>query len=240
MTNGLPEVVVLAGGLGTRLRSILEGKPKCLAPIAERPFLEYLLCFLRRQGANEVVLAVGYQSDQVMQYFGDGRRLGLRLRYSIERTLLGTAGALRLAGELLKGSRVIVVNGDSIADVPLKSVLQYHARRKALVTIALAKVSDVSRYGSVELDRTGQVVQFMEKSSGGAGWVSAGVYVLERDFIERIPPGRPISLEHDVFVGLVASSGFYGYPFVGYFIDIGTPEAYRQAQLELPGRFPIC
>ena len=240
MGDRLPEVVVLAGGLGTRLRSVLRGKPKCLAPVGGRPFLEYLLCFLRGQGVSEVILAVGYLGEQVVEYFGDGRRLGLQLRYSFEEASLGTAGALRLAGQLLQGSRVVVVNGDSIAEVPLKSMLEYHVEKGALATVALTKVRDVARYGAVKLDTAGQVVRFTEKSSGGEGWVNAGVYALERSVIDHIPHKWPVSLEHEVFGNLAGSSALYGYPFDGYFIDIGTPEAYRQAQFELPRRFPGC
>jgi len=237
MMAATQQVVILAGGLGTRLKDVVPDKPKCMAPVGGRPFLEYVLCFLRRQGLTEVILAVGYRADRVLEYFGDGSRFGVRLAYSIEPTPLGTAGALKLADRLLSGDRVIVMNGDSIADVPLMALLRYHTEKRALATIALAQVPNAARYGAVSLGPDGDIVRFQEKSNEGWGVISAGIYVLERRVIADIPSHKPVSLERDVFERL-AGSGLYGFEFDGFFIDIGTPEAYYKAQLEVPRRFP--
>lgn len=234
----LPEAVVVVGGLGTRLSGVVGDKPKCMAPIARPPFLEYLFCFVRSQGIGEVILGVGYRADQVVEHFGDGIRHGLKLSYSCERSLLGTGGALKLAASLVRGNGVLVMNGDSIADVPLKALVEYHTQKCALATIVLAEVPDVARYGAVVLGRDGQIVRFKEKSVEGKGWVNAGIYVLEREVVANIPSERQVSLERDVFERL-AGCGLYGFSFNGFFIDIGTPEPYDKAQLELPGRF-LC
>ena len=236
MEIGLPQAVVLVGGLGTRLKDVVRDRPKCMAPIAGRPFLEYLLCFLRSQGVSEVILAVGYRADQVVEHFGNGNRLGLKLSYSFEQSLLGTGGALKLAENLLRGNHVLVMNGDSIADVPLRALIEYHTRKRAVATIALVEVPEVARYGAVILEPDGQIVRFKEKSVKGKGWVNAGVYVLEREVIANSPSEGQVSLERDVFERL-AGSGLYGFPFDGFFIDIGTPEAYNKAQLDVPRRF---
>jgi NDP-sugar pyrophosphorylase family protein len=130
------------------------------------------------------------------------------------------------------------MNGDSIADVPLKALVEYHTQKRAVATIALAEVPDVARYGAVVLGPDGQIVRFKEKSVEGKGWVNAGIYVLEREVVANIPSERQVSLERDVFERLTGC-GLYGFPFNGFFIDVGTPEAYNEAQLELPGRF-LC
>jgi NDP-sugar pyrophosphorylase family protein len=202
-------------------------RPKPLAEVAGRPFLEYLLAQVRRAGIHDVVLCVGHRGELVRAAFGDGSRIGLSIRYSVEEQLLGTAGAVRLAEPSLSGARFLVMNGDSFFDIALAELFAFHAARPAVVSIALAPVPDATRFGTVETDDNGSVLGFAEKRAVGNGYVNAGLYVLERSAFELIPHGTPSSLEHDLFPRLVGS-GLYAKRFDAFFVDIGVPEAYEK------------
>ncbi|MDB5311902.1 MAG: nucleotidyl transferase domain protein [Gemmataceae bacterium] len=219
---------ILAGGLGTRLRSVVADRPKVLAPVGGRPFLTYLLDQLARTGVRETALLVGYAAGRVQSTFG-ADYAGMRLRYSVEPTPLGTGGAVRLALPLLREDIVLLMNGDSFCDVDLDAVLTFH-RGHGGASLVLAEVADASRYGRVLAGPDGRVVRFAEKGSGQeAGRINAGVYVFGRALIESIPPDRPVSLERDVLPGWVATGRVRGFPG-GRFIDIGTPESYAEAE----------
>lgn len=219
------QAFVLCGGLGTRLAGMLGEQPKPMAPIAGRPFLEYLLAYLKRHGLREVVLCLGYRAEAIAAHFGDGGALGMRIAYSREDAPLGTGGAFRQAASLLVGDHLLAMNGDSLFDMDLADLVAYHHRQHALATIALAQVPDTSRYGSVEVDPQGRIRRFLEKRAGGGpGLINSGVYVFQRQVLDRIPAGRAVSLEREVFPGLMGSP-FYGLPFAGrYFVDIGVPQ----------------
>lgn len=243
------QALILAGGLGTRLRPVFNGGPKSLAPIGGRLFLEYLLIWLRSAGIKELVLCVGYQKDQIQNWLFDGAKWGLRVRYSVEETLLGTAGAIKRAEKLISMPYCLVVNGDSFLDVNLTEMYRSHVRHRALATLALAHVRDSSRYGIVHLDRLGRVIAFQEKKPNLVGQddlplhrqpqlINGGVYLLEKRFFDVIPPLKPISLEREIFPALVGKN-LYGFVTDGYFIDIGVPADYERAQSELPTRFRV-
>jgi NDP-sugar pyrophosphorylase family protein len=228
------QAVILVGGLGTRLGSLLAGSNKPMLPVAGRPFLEYLLLYLRKNGIREIVLCVGYRGDLVHDQFGQGESLGLRLTYSTEEELRGTAGALKLAEPLLHGPEFLVLNGDSFFDIPVAALIASHREKGALASIALAQAADCSRYGAVRLAEDGKILSFTEKGQGGArsGLFNGGIYVFGRQVLDRIPPGTVVSLEKDVLPTLVGR-GLHGVPFVGYFIDIGIPETYAQVQSDV-------
>ena len=219
--------VILAGGLGTRLGAVLGDRAKPLMPVAGRPFVAYLLQRLARQGVAEAILCVGHRADLVRAALGDGLAGGPRLRYSEERELLGTGGALKLAADLIGPEPFFVLNGDSFFAADLPALRRAHDARGALATLALAKVLDVGRYGAVEMGPDGAIRRFAEKGAAGTGVINAGVYVFGRAVLDAIPPGRVVSLERDVFPGLVGR-GFYGVPGAGYFVDIGVPEDYAR------------
>lgn len=220
---------ILAGGLGTRLRAVVTDRPKALAEVHGRPFLSFLLDQLAAARIRDVVLCIGYRGEQVRAAFGDAYG-GLRLRYSQERELLGTAGALRLALPLLQSDPVLVMNGDSFCETDLRAFARWHWERGAEATLLLVRVPDAGRYGRVEVDAAGRVLRFEEKgSTGDPGWVNAGVYLLSRRLLGTIPAGRPVSLEHQVFPAWIGR-GLYGYRTAGRFLDIGTPEAYAMAE----------
>jgi NDP-sugar pyrophosphorylase family protein len=230
---------ILAGGLGTRLRSVVADRPKVLAPVAGRPFLYHLLDQIADADIPEVVLLTGHLGEQVEEELGDSYR-GMRLLCSQEPTPLGTGGALRAALGYLHSPVVLLLNGDSFIDVDLHAFHRFHVERQAPVSMTLTRVPDTSRYGQVRLDRFDRVLHFEEKAkSEGPGWINAGVYLLARGVVEAIPATRPISLERDVLADEVARERVHGYRHEGRFIDIGTPESFAQAAACLWGRdFP--
>ncbi|HEY0633416.1 MAG TPA: NDP-sugar synthase [Thermoleophilaceae bacterium] len=228
------QALVLAGGEGTRLRPLTLTLPKPVIPLAGRPFLSFMLDWLRRHGVDEVLLSCGYRSHDVERVLGDIHG-GMRLRYVVEDEPLGTAGPLRLAADAgVLDERVLVLNGDCLTDIDLTAELAQHEATGALATLALVAVEDTSSYGVVPTLEDGQVEAFLEKQPGPAptNRINAGAYVLERKVVERVPPGRAVSIEREVFPELVGN-GLYGYLSDGYWIDIGTPERYLEATYDL-------
>jgi NDP-sugar pyrophosphorylase family protein len=232
---GLP-VLVLAGGLGTRLRAVVADRPKGLAAVGDRSFLEIQISLLRDQGARHFVLCVGHRAEQVREAFGDGCALGVRIDYSVETDqLLGTAGALKLA-ERFFVPRALVVNGDTFLDADYNAIVAAHldgaAKLGILATLTVCRLADASRFGTVLLDPTERfVVGFREKdpTNGGAGWLNAGAYVIERPLLDRVPAGAACSLEREWFPGAIAAGVPVGaVPRGEPFYDIGTPEDYRR------------
>ena len=229
MITGLT-AVILAGGLGTRLRSVVSDRPKVLAAVRGRPFLTFLLDRLVEGGLRHVVLCTGYLGGQVQAEFGDSYG-DLRLVYSEEPSPLGTAGALRLALPLFESDPVLVMNGDSFCDVDLGAFFDWHVAHGAHGTLALVKAPDeAQRYGQVQTDGDGRVISFNEKTGQGDGtWINAGVYMLGVPLISEIPTDGAVSLERDVFPAW-AGRGLYGYQLQGGFLDVGTPETYAAAE----------
>ena len=228
------QALVLAGGEGTRLRPLTLTVPKPVMPLAGRPFLTFMLDWLRRHGVDDVVLSCGFMSDAVESVLGDEHD-GVRLRYVHEEEPLGTAGPVRLAlDEGALADRLLVLNGDVLTDMDLSAQLARHGETRAVATLALIAVEDTTSYGVVPTDDEGRVEAFLEKSAEPAATnrVNAGAYVLERAVIEQIPPGRPVSFEREIFPRLVGQ-GLYGYAQSGYWIDIGAPERYLEATYDL-------
>jgi NDP-sugar pyrophosphorylase family protein len=222
-------VAILAGGSGTRLRSVVSDRPKVLAEVNGRPFLKYLLDQIASADAREAVLCTGYMSEKVRETFGE--RYGrLSLAYSVEQKPLGTGGALRLALPFLRSDLVLVMNGDSFVAVDLRSYLNWFLETERAAAMVLAEAADASRYGRVSLGQNGAIEAFEEKdASPRSGWINAGVYLLKKSTLEAIPNDAPFSLEREMFPQL-AKRGLYGYPVGASFIDIGTPESYAEAE----------
>jgi D-glycero-alpha-D-manno-heptose 1-phosphate guanylyltransferase len=223
--------IILAGGLGTRLRSTVSHVPKVLADVAGRPFLEYLLLQLSRAGICDVTLCAGFMSDALADWAA--RRDaddGITIRISVEPEPLGTAGAVKHAEPMLAGDRWLLMNGDSFFDISLDRLVEAHEQRPALVTIALAHVADARRYGRVRCDPDGLVLGFDEKTDApGDGLINSGLYIIERPLLAQIPADRPASLEREV-LPLLAGRELRAVELDGYFIDIGIPEDYALAQ----------
>jgi mannose-1-phosphate guanylyltransferase len=230
------QALVLAGGEGTRLRPLTYTTPKPVMSLAGRPFLSFMLDWLRGHGVEEVILSCGFMSEAVRRVLGDIYE-GMRLRYVIEKEPLGTAGPVRLAlDEGYLAERFLVLNGDVLTDMDLGAEVEQHERTGARVTLALVAVDDVSSYGVVPTDGEGRVEAFLEKTEGPVPTdrINAGAYVVERDVIDAIDPGREVSFEREIFPTLVGE-GLYGWPGEGYWIDIGAPDRYLEATWDLLG-----
>jgi D-glycero-alpha-D-manno-heptose 1-phosphate guanylyltransferase len=220
---------VLAGGRGTRLQPAVADRPKVLAPVLGRPFVAHLLDFLAASGLRRVVLLTGYLGGQVRQVLG-GHHGRMTLAYSEEPAPRGTGGALREALPVLDSETILLLNGDSYFRTDLAALAAFHRRRRADASLALARVRDADRYGKVEVAPGGRVTAFAEKDAAGKpGWVNGGVYLIERALIERIPPGRPASLERELLPGWIRGGAVFGRRCRGPFLDIGTPESYAVA-----------
>ena len=227
------EAIVLAGGLGTRLASRLQGLPKPMAPVAGRPFLEILLTQLRRSGCTRVLLSVGHRHQVIQEHFGEAFG-GMAVDYVVESAPLGTGGAIRLALERASEPSVLVLNGDTFLDADYAGMMRFHAEEGAEVTLAVVRRDDVSRYGGVTIDGR-RIAGFAEKGRTGPGWSNAGTYVLTRSLAWPVALPEKFSIEHDFFVPEVARLRPAAYKVDGYFLDIGVPEDYDRAQTELAG-----
>ena len=220
---------IIAGGLGTRLRTVVADRPKVMAEIHGRPFLSYLLDQLLSAGFRSAILCTGYRGEQIADVFGNRYR-DLQLTYSLESHPLGTAGALRLALPQLVSNPVLVMNGDSYCHANLQIFGQWYRERGHQAAILLTQVADSRRYGSVKLADDGSVIEFGEKlAEQKSNWINAGIYLINPAMISSIPVDRSVSLEYDVFPGLVGQ-GLSGYRSDGRFLDIGTADDFEKAQ----------
>jgi D-glycero-alpha-D-manno-heptose 1-phosphate guanylyltransferase len=227
--------VILAGGLGTRLRSVVSDRPKVLAEVHGRPFLTYLLDQLVSVKIKEAVLCTGYMADQVRKTLGEAYG-PLRLVYSPEPSPLGTGGALRLALPFFHSDPVLVMNGDSFLETDLQHFWNWYRTNGADAALLLIHMNQTGRYGRVSLDSGDRVLSFSEKDpQGRPGWINGGIYFVRRHLIEAIPEGRPVSLEKEIFPSLIGQN-LYGYPSQGRFIDIGTPETYAVKEAFFDGK----
>lgn len=221
------KAIILAGGYGTRLRPVVSDIPKPMAPVAGKPFLEYLILQLKKARIRDIILSVGYMGGVIRSYFSDGKSWDVKIEYVEEREPLGTGGGVREAIAGMDDEKSIVLNGDSFLSVNFGELVRYHENHAAVATMALALCEDTSRYGKVQINERGEVVEFTEKGKGGKGHVNGGVYVVNRSLRKYLPAGKS-SLERDVFPRIIGT-GLYGMPASGFFIDIGVPEDYRFA-----------
>ena len=220
---------ILAGGLGTRLRSVVADRPKVMAEVCGRPFLTFLLNQLAQAGIGKTVLCTGYMGEQIRDAFGASYK-GMALTYSQEATPLGTGGAIRLAAPHFESGSVLVINGDSYCEADLDGFKYWHSERRSKASLLLTRVADTSRYGRVVTDQTGLVRAFEEKKpDGGPGWVNAGIYLLNRELIMTIPWFRKVSLERKCFPSWLRI-GLHAMRTHGQFLDIGTPKSYAAAE----------
>ena len=231
------KAILLAGGKGTRLRPLTIHTPKPIVPIFDRPFLHYQLDLLKHVAEiDEVILSLNYQPRRIEEIFGDGSDSGIAIRYVVEPAPLGTAGAVRYAGDSLRES-VVVFNGDVLTEVDLAAVIALHRERKAKATIVLTPVDNPSAYGLVETESDGRVRRFLEKPNPDeitCNTINAGIYVLEPDTFDRIPKDTPWSIERSFFPSLIErGETFVAYIYDGYWIDIGTPEKYMQVHRDI-------
>jgi mannose-1-phosphate guanylyltransferase len=226
------QALILAGGEGTRLRPLTIHTPKPVVPIVNRPFLFYQIEILKRAGIRDITLSLSYQPNKIADIFGDGDELGLTIRYTVEASPLGTAGAYKHAQENLKEATV-VFNGDILTDIDIARVMARHRERKAAATIVLTPVENPAAYGLVETERDGRVRRFLEKPKPEeitCNTINAGVYILEPHLLDYIPADEKYSFEYQLFPALLAANEpFFADTWNGYWLDIGTPQRYQQA-----------
>lgn len=216
--------LILAGGSGTRLRSVTD-VPKPIIPAEERPYIYYLLEMLLQGGIKRAIICAGYRAELVVEAARECNP-GLELVFSIEKEVLGTGGALRLASARLETELALVLNGDSFCDFDLGAFLEFHGQHPGQVSILSTEVDDAGRYGRLEFGDDKRVSRFDEKGAGsGKGWINAGVYAIPSSRLKQLPGMTPLSLERDVFPQWLAE-GVYAFPVRAPFLDIGTPESY--------------
>jgi len=228
------QALILAGGEGTRLRPLTTTVPKPVVPLVDRPFIAFMLDWLRTHGVEDIVISCGHMASGVRNVLGDGSAFGVRLRYVEEPTPLGTGGAVKYAESLLD-DRFFMLNGDVLTDLDLSAQLAQHEKTGATATLALTPVEDPTNYGLVRTDGDGAVTEFVEKPSYDqidTRNISAGAYVLERSVLDLLEAEQPASIERDVFPRLVGE-GLYAYVGDGYWLDIGTPERYLEGTFDI-------
>ena len=224
--------IILAGGLGTRLRERVEDLPKPMAPVAGRPFLEFLLERLPIKDISAITLSVGYKWESIRQYFGESFN-GIPLQYAVETEPLGTGGAIVHALANHDDSPVIVLNGDTLLDLDLRAFIQWYQAKPVPVAMVVRPVPDVTRYGSLTITE-GVVTAFHEKGQTGSGLINAGIYCLQPTIFTARPDGERFSFENDILQKRNNDLKIKAWLSTDYFIDIGIPEDYDRAQIELP------
>ena len=228
----IKEAIILAGGLGTRLQGAIEDLPKSMAPINGKPFLEYLLNYLIDYNIEKVILAVGHKYESIQDHFQSEYK-SIQIKYAIENEPLGTGGGIKNALEFTENIEVLILNGDSFFEVNLNQFYNIHQVRSSDFSIALKPMKDFDRYGSVEIDGHNKITAFKEKEFQAEGYIDGGIYILQKEVINELNLPDKCSFEKDFMEKYFASSRFYGFPFDGYFIDIGVPEDYERAKREL-------
>ena len=226
------QAILLCGGMGTRLRSVVSDRPKPMADICGKPFLQYLLEMLRDKGITEVIFALGYMGEMIEEYFQDGSAFGLKIAYSYEEDPLGTGGAIRNALPKIMEEEVLVLNADTYFPMDYQGLYRFHQENDGDFSLATRAVPDISRYGAVRRDAAGRILAWNEKLEDGgqplAGEINGGIYVMKKSLIAEIPEGKQ-SLEQDCIPKwLSEGKRIFGLPFDGYFMDIGIPKDYQQ------------
>mgnify|MGYP001820944102 CR=1 FL=1 len=227
----IKEAIILAGGFGTRLKEVIgEDIPKSMAPVRGHPFLEYLLHYLNRWGVENVVMATGYKHEVIEKHFGDQYK-DVGITYSVEDEPLGTGGAVKKALDKISSYSCYVLNGDTYFDVNLWKMANFHRAREAVASMALRKVGEVSRYGTVKIDMDNKIEQFSEKGEqSGMGFINGGIYILNRQAFLDLNLPDTFSLEKDYFEKYYDKLPMYGVRCYSFFLDIGIPEDYEEAQ----------
>lgn len=224
------EAIILAGGLGTRLRSLMKQRQKVSAEVAGKPFFHYLIQQLYSQNIKKITLCLGYAAETVKDFLPELPE-DLKLHFSVEKEALGTAGAVRLAVNENSTAELLILNGDSYIDADFNTLQKWKHVKDAPAAIVLCEVDDVSRYGQVQLNENAQITAFCEKGFAiGKGLINAGAYLLNKELLLNLPVNQKLSFETDFFPKLVKDKLLYGKSCKTKFIDIGTPESYKEAQ----------
>ncbi len=231
------QAVILVGGLGTRLRPLSINTPKSMMPVANMPFIEYVIRHLQQHGIKGIILAISHLAEPIKKYIGNGNRFGVCINYTIEDTALGTAGAVKNAEQYLDYKSFVVLNGDIFTDLDLSAMISLHRKRRAKITIALTPVVDPTHYGLIETGAKHRVIRFLEKPSREqitTNMINAGTYIMETDVLNSIPKRKMFSFEREVFPPLLQKGEpIYAFTSSSYWMDIGTPQNYHQLNRDL-------
>lgn len=229
--------IILAGGLGTRLRTVVQDVPKCMAPVAGHPFLKYLIDALLQSGIRQFIFSLGYKHEIIETYL-ETAFPELNKTIALETSPLGTGGAVQLACQYTTASDILIVNGDTYFDVQVPALIEFHLQHHAAVTLALKPMRDFSRYGVVELDKDNHVLAFHEKKQYEEGLINGGVYMLNREALLSKELPATFSLETDFLEPYANSIRMMGFIQPGYFIDIGIPDDYERANADWKNKQP--
>ena len=231
-----PECIILAGGLGTRLRSAVPNLPKCMAPVAGKPFLQYMIDYLLQQGVRHFIFSLGYLHETI-EAFVQAQYPALEYRIALEDEPLGTGGAIRLACTKTTQKDVLIINGDTMFTVDLKKLLSFHRGQQADCTLSLKPMQDFDRYGVVEINKDGYIQSFLEKQYYESGLINGGVYALNTRSFLSLPLPHKFSFEKEYLETYYPAQKMMGMVQDAYFIDIGIPSDYERAGNEFPASF---
>ncbi len=229
--NKMKEAVILAGGLGTRLRDVTGQTPKAMAPVNGKPFLSYVLQMLSQDGFDRIILATGFLSAPIESYYGYSFAM-MEIDYSVEKEPLGTGGAILLASKIILSDNFFVLNGDTYFNVDFEGMEDQFSAEKPDVLVALKQMKDFDRYGSVSITNS-RIVSFNEKKYCSEGLINGGIYLVNKKWLGGVSPGIKFSVEKDILEKHTESAVLNGFISDGYFIDIGIPEDYNRAIREL-------
>lgn len=231
----MKECIILAGGLGTRLQSVVSDVPKCMAEVAGRPFLSYLFDYLDKNDFDHVILALGYKSEIVLQWLG-GVTYPFSISYVIEENPLGTGGAIKLAFSKVQDDKVFIFNGDTFFEIDTDSLLEFHKKENAVISLALKPMFDFDRYGSVDLDEHQRIIRFNEKEYCKRGLINGGIYIINKELFTQLNLPEKFSFEKDILESHLFDIPVYGCQQDRYFIDIGIPSDFEKANREFKNR----
>lgn len=231
----MKECIILAGGLGTRLQSVVKDVPKCMAEVAGKPFLHYLFDYAELQDVDHIILSLGYKSEVVLQWLED-KQFPFRVSYVIEDQPLGTGGAIKLAFSKVESERAFVLNGDTFFDVDTNLLLDFHKSKNADISIALKQMLDFNRYGSVQPAEDGRVSRFNEKQYCEIGLINGGVYIIEKGLFQSLTLPERFSFEKDIMESHIHDVAIYGCEQNQYFIDIGIPSDFEKANQDFKNK----
>lgn len=225
------ECIILAGGLGTRLKTVVNDVPKCMATVAEKPFLQYIFDYLKREKIEHVILSLGYKHEIILDWLAKQKH-PFSISYVIEETPLGTGGGIKLAFDKVNSERALVVNGDTFFDVELDKLYSFHKEHQADISVALKAMKDFDRYGTVKLNSDMRICLFEEKKYQKNGLINAGIYCIEKKLFSILDLPDKFSFEKEILESQLNTLRIFGFESSGYFIDIGIPSDYNKANIE--------
>lgn len=231
----MKECIILAGGLGTRLQSVVKDVPKCMAEVAGNPFLKYLFDYAAKQEIEHIILALGYKSDIIIDWLAN-QSLPFDISYVIEKEPLGTGGAIQYAFSKIKSEKAYIINGDTYFDIDLEKFSNSHISKKADISLALKPMTDFDRYGSVLLDTPNRIIRFNEKKHCQQGLINGGTYLVNKNIFAKLNLPQKYSFEKDILESKINDISIYGYEQDSYFIDIGIPSDFEKANKDFKTR----